>query len=106
MSDELRELQAWYLQNCDGDWEHDKAIRLATIDNPGWSVRIRLEGTRLESVAFAGVEERYQHETEWVRCWVEEGHFHAAGGPEQLNRMLRIFLDWATRASNANVAAS
>ena len=106
MTDELREIQAWFLENCDGDWEHGDGIRLETIDNPGWSMRVSLEGTLLESVPFAMFEERYEHEREWLRCWVEEGYFHAAGGPQQLNRMLRIFLDWATRTSNVCPAAS
>jgi hypothetical protein len=95
MSDELAELQRWYASYCNGDWEHDKRIEIGTLDNPGWRISINLEDTELEGHAFAPVQENYEHESEWLGCWVSEGQFHGAGGPFQLPRMLRIFLDWA-----------
>jgi immunity protein 53 of polymorphic toxin system len=94
MLDELSELQAWYAAQCDGDWEHQDGIEINTLDNPGWRVTINLEGTALERARFAVVEENYDDETDWLRCWVAERTFQAAGGPMQLTRMLRIFLDW------------
>lgn len=33
-------LQEWYIQNCDGDWEHCYGIKIGTLDNPGWSIDI------------------------------------------------------------------
>jgi hypothetical protein len=106
MPNELRELQAWYLSNCDGDWEHGAGIQIGTLDNPGWSIRVNLEGTELETANFPPVEENYDHETNWLRCWIEEGQFHGAGGPGQLEPMLRIFLDWATQSSGNASSAS
>src|SRR5919106_5696409 len=96
---ELGELQAWYRRHCDGDWEHGAGIQIESLDNPGWRVRINLVDTQLDGQPFDVVEERYGQETEWVRCWVAEDQFHGAGGPEQLSRLLRIFLDWARRRS-------
>ncbi|MFE2849501.1 Imm53 family immunity protein, partial [Streptomyces scopuliridis] len=29
-------LQNWYTQQCDGDWEHEWGVKIATLDNPGW----------------------------------------------------------------------
>jgi hypothetical protein len=104
MSNELVEFQSWYASQCDGDWEHGKGIEIGTLDNPGWSVRINLEDTELEERAFAAVEENYEDEREWLRCWVAEKQFHAAGGPFQLQRMLRIFLDWAGIPNSSAVA--
>jgi len=40
--DELRELQDWYLSQCDGDWEHQNGINIVSLDNPGWTVDIAL----------------------------------------------------------------
>jgi hypothetical protein len=40
--DPLNRLQSWYESHCDGDWEHDKRIRIGTLDNPGWRVYINL----------------------------------------------------------------
>jgi hypothetical protein len=34
--DEIRELQQWYLAQCDGDWEHEWGVQIGTLDNPGW----------------------------------------------------------------------
>ena len=35
-------LQAWYVSQCDGDWEHQNGISISTLDNPGWEVPIDL----------------------------------------------------------------
>ena len=95
MSNELSELQAWYRTQCDGDWEHQDGIEIGTLDNPGWRVAIDLEGTVLDGESFAVVEENYEHDTAWLRCWVADRKFQAAGGPLTLTRILRIFLQWA-----------
>jgi hypothetical protein len=95
MSDELAALQSWYGRQCDGDWDHLDGIEINTLDNPGWRVIIDLRDTELDGEAFADVEENYDHDTDWLRCWVADGKFQSAGGPLKLARMLRIFLDWA-----------
>lgn len=99
MTDELAALQSWYTSHCDGDWEHQEGIEINTLDNRGWRVVINVADTELEGQAFAEVEENYEHETEWVRCWMEGGKFQGAGGPLKLSRVLRIFLDWAAEHS-------
>src|SRR5690348_1300611 len=38
-------IQAWYLDQCDGHWEHQYGMVIETLDNPGWSIRVELEGT-------------------------------------------------------------
>ncbi|MGW6512521.1 Imm53 family immunity protein, partial [Streptomyces niveus] len=37
-----------YAQQCGGEWEHERGVRIATLDNPGWTVSIDLEETELE----------------------------------------------------------
>jgi hypothetical protein len=95
MNDELTALQSWYASQCDGDWEHQDGIEINTLDNPGWRIVINLDDTELAGKPFEAVEENYEHETDWLRCWVADGKFQAAGGPLKLTRILRIFLDWA-----------
>jgi hypothetical protein len=102
MADELSALQAWFAAQVDSGWEHRDGIEINTLDNPGWRVIIQLEGTSLEGMSFADVEENFAHETDWLRCWVAEERFQAAGGPLKLSRILRIFLDWAARQSRAD----
>jgi Immunity protein 53 len=56
-------LQAWYAARCDGDWEHGYGVAIQTLDNPGWSLRINLEGTMLEGRSLDGREvHRSQHD--------------------------------------------
>jgi hypothetical protein len=91
----LAELQAWYLSHSNGDWEHAYGIRIETLDNPGWEVRINLRGTELEDRSFTPISD-LDPESTWMECHVEDGHFEAHGGPAMLEPMLRVFLDWAS----------
>ena len=93
----LDRLQSWYASQCDGDWEHDAGITIQSLDNPGWLVKINLEGTPLESRAFSEIRDSTHH-TNWIDCKVEDGIFVGAGGPAELSRILQVFLDWAGRA--------
>ena len=101
MTDEIAALQRWFATQFEAGWEHEDGIEINTLDNPGWRVVIQLEGTALAGVPFADVEEDYEDETRWLRCWVADGRFQAAGGPERLQRILRIFLDWAEGAGRS-----
>lgn len=87
-------LQDWYVSHCDGDWEHDRRVRLSTIDNPGWSLSIGLMDTELEDRAFSLIE-REVSESDWVRCWIENGTFEGRCGARQLEEMISEFLTWA-----------
>lgn len=31
-------IKKWYLNHCNGDWEHNYGITIQTIDNPGVSI--------------------------------------------------------------------
>ena len=44
----LQRLQAWYAEQCDGKWENDQGVSIQSCDNPGWWIKIDLQGTRLE----------------------------------------------------------
>lgn len=91
----LEALQDWYASNCDGDWEHEYAIRVTNIDNPGWSVTIPLAGTPLEGRPFAEV--RWQRTADdWLLCRVEECAFLGDGGSQNLVDIIRVFVDWVT----------
>src|ERR1700730_7877994 len=71
MTDELSWLQQWYSAHCDGGWEHGSGISIKTIDNPGWSVTICIEGTEVKSVPFEPVKTE-ANETDWIHCRVVE----------------------------------
>ncbi|MCW8100445.1 immunity 53 family protein [Streptomyces tauricus] len=92
-------LQNWYAQQCDGDWEHEWGVEIATLDNPGWSVSIDLEGTGLEGRDFPrrDIDRAPQ---DWVRAWTAEKTFHAACGPVNLTEALTLFRTWASRSEH------
>ena len=86
-------LEKWYLEQCDGDWEHIFGIEVYTIDNPGWHVKINLEDTLLENKPF----DTYRNcvnENDWIICQVKENIFYAAGDPLKLEKIIEIFKKW------------
>ncbi|MFB9690533.1 immunity 53 family protein [Amycolatopsis plumensis] len=46
--DDFGFLTGWYASQCDGDWEHEFGVRLETLDNPGWRLRVDTVGTGAE----------------------------------------------------------
>jgi hypothetical protein len=91
----LARLEKWYRSHCDGLWEQEYGVEIETLDNPGWRVRIDLQGTALQTVPFASYKSRYDDESDWMHCWRDDVVFHIACGPECLETALRVFLDWA-----------
>jgi hypothetical protein len=96
----LTELQKWYLAQCDGDWEHSYGVTVGTLDNPGWTLTVDLTDTTLDGRSFAGHSygvgpDGEASGDEWLHCAVEKGRFTAAGGPEKLEEMIGVFLQWA-----------
>jgi hypothetical protein len=90
----LERLQAWYEAQCNGDWEHQHGVRIETLDNPGWSVKIDLADTELQGRVFVEVQDLVP-ESEWIACKVEKERFLGHGGPRMLARIVSTFLDWA-----------
>lgn len=107
MTDELSWLQQWFSAQCDGEWEHGFGITIETLDNPGWSVTICVEGTRLEFAQFEPVKTEIS-ETDWIQCRVIERQkglvhrsspnyrrFEGFGGSLNLPDILKTFRTWA-----------
>jgi len=88
----------WYSIHCDGDWEHDKRIRVATIDNPGWSVDINIENTEIEEKTFEKLVIE-KSENDWIHCCIKDCVFQGRGGSKNLIEILDIFKDFVTKNS-------
>jgi hypothetical protein len=102
ITDPLQELQHWYRSCCNEDWEHSNGVHIDTLDNPGWSLVVDLEGTDLQNRSFQelaiGVGADSHPETEdWIVCRVVGWKFVAHGGPFKLEEMIATFLAWAKR---------
>ncbi|MET9057189.1 immunity 53 family protein [Streptomyces antibioticus] len=96
-SGELGWLQHWYEAQCDGDWEHEWGVRIATLDNPGWTVHIDLEETSLTGRPYTPVNVR-RSDSDWVMAKVSDDAFEASCGPLNLDETLRLFREWAMSA--------
>jgi Immunity protein 53 len=86
-------LEKWYLSQCNGEWEHQHGIRIETIDNPGWSLTINLNGTQAENGTLNLVKIE-RAENDWIHYWVEKNQFHARVGPQNLTEGIKTFLGW------------
>jgi len=107
MTDELNWLQQWYSAQCDGQWEDGPGITIETIDNPGWSVNICVEGTELASAQFEPMKTEVS-ETDWIQCRIAERkkgllphsspnyrRFEGFGGALNLPDIIKTFRTWA-----------
>jgi hypothetical protein len=86
-------LQGWYASRCDGDWEHGLGVRIETLDNPGWMLRIDLGGTDQAAVPFERVEV-HRSEHDWYEAWVDDSTFQVACGPLNLGEAIHSFRTW------------
>jgi len=86
-------LQAWYVSQCDGDWEHQNGISISTLDNPGWEVTIDLFELDLATADYER-HETHRSEDDWCVTWTEEHAFHASCGPTNLGEALHAFRVW------------
>lgn len=94
IDDNLLWLLKWYDRHCDGDWEHQFGIKIETLDNPGWSIRISIQETELQDKKFQD-NNTERTNTDWIFSRVREGFFEGFGGPFNLPEILQIFRDWA-----------
>lgn len=87
-------LMRWYEHQCDGDWEHSYGIAIDTLDNPGWSLKIDLNGTAHDGQVMERQTHDLDHGTDWWTCWTENNQFHGAGGPRKLAALIESFRAW------------
>ena len=74
----LKWLESWYQSKCDGVWEHTFGIKIETLDNPGWLVKIDLSDTKDVNVP-ARVARKNSTDTDWIHCVVDQGQFSGYG---------------------------
>lgn len=83
-------IMKWYEKNCDGDWEHSFRITIETLDNPGWSVKIDLDGTTFPQIdnPWKMIE---RTEKDWYGYSISDDQFSASGDPTKLPFLVDIF---------------
>ncbi len=86
-------LQKWFIDRCNGDWEHAWRVTIETLDNPGWIIKIDLQDTARAYEHLDQVKIQ-RSENNWVMYRVEKTQFVGACGPLNLGETIRIFLKW------------
>ena len=90
--------EKWFTARCDGEWEQHYGVRIDSLDNPGWTLEIDLEGTPAQSRCLARTMIQ-RGENDWIHYWVERKRFQARVGIGNLDEAIRIFVDWFDRCS-------
>ncbi len=95
-------IQQWFGSNCDGDWEHDQKVMITNLDNPGWSLTVKLDETDLEGKEFNSffIE---RSEGDWIACRIENNQFLGDGGVYNLVEILETFKSWAISNHSNNI---
>ena len=101
--DELEWLQNYYIECCDGDWEHTYGVKIDTLDNPGWFIVIDLNETRFEGISFEKRDVE-RAENDWFFCSVKDKKFQGCGGPQNLTEIIKIFRQWVEECDKALAA--
>ncbi|MEU0170014.1 Imm53 family immunity protein [Streptomyces sp. NPDC093516] len=101
----MRYIQSWYASNCDGEWEHEFGIRMATTDNPGWHIQIDVSETNLEGVLVPR-ERRDLSGGEWMIAWSDGKVFQAACSPLGLRDVDALFEHVAEGAATGEAEQS
>ncbi len=93
MKETIERIQDWYKLNCNGDWEHSYGYSIATLDNPGWTIRIDLAETCLDKLDFKKEFQNSECKHDWFIIKTEKEVLDIACGPENLKQVFEIFLD-------------
>ncbi|MBO9592709.1 MAG: immunity 53 family protein [Niabella sp.] len=94
----LNWLITWYQSNCNGDWEHSFGIEIGTLDNPGWTIKIDLDGTNLEDKKYLQTEDK--SDTDWYRVESDGNVFLGFGDPSKLEFLLNEFRKFSNESVN------
>lgn len=95
------------LSQCDDDWDHSYGVKIDTLDNPGWSLKIDLTDTPLQGEAFErlthgepsdNLEEWHRKGSWWVAS-VQGNAFEASCGPLDLSAAIGVFRQWVEQTA-------
>ena len=83
-------LSQWYKDKCNGEWEHLNSIKIESLDNPGWQIKIDLENTELEGydIKYSLIE---KSPNDWYGLKIQNNVFHAAGDTNKLLFLIEKF---------------
>jgi hypothetical protein len=85
---EMAWLQEWFKSQCNGEWEHSYGIHIATLDNPGWEVRVDIaQAMDVSEIELLSSE---KSDDDWIHCKVANGIFSGYGDAKKLSDILQV----------------
>ena len=93
MKETIERIQDWYKINCNGDWEHSYGFKIATLDNPGWAIKIDIAETALENLEFQREYQNPKNDSDWFQIRTENKILNIYCGPESMKSTFEIFFD-------------
>ena len=94
IDDDLKWLSKWYYNQFNNDWRFGRTVKIYTLGNPGWRLKICLIETDLAVKEFQKISFD-RSENDWIRCYIENMNFEGACGPLNFSEMLYIFREWS-----------
>lgn len=98
----IKWIEKWYKDNCDGDWEHFYGIKIETLDNPGWHVEVHLN----EGEYNAGETKEIgwdNGEDDWLNCSIKNEIFSGYGDCLKLEIIVGILRKWLSDGTDAEI---
>jgi hypothetical protein len=95
-------LQRWFADACDGEWERTRGVHVDQLDNPGWTLKIDLTGTRWAGRTTARqLVERDEHS--WLGIKSTRDVYEAVCGPLDLVWAIDSFREWLDSGAPSRV---
>lgn len=93
--DNMRWLQQWYHNKCDGVWGHFYGVKIYNIDNPGWVIEIEMDDYKGNNTELSEI--NYDNGgDDWIMCAYDRGKFIGRGGSLKLDEIIGIFRRYFT----------
>jgi hypothetical protein len=93
VTDLVRRLEQLLVSLSNGEWEHDMGITIENLDNPGWLIRISLNGTEFQDISVdPRIVERSEHDWLQVKTEIDDHDkfLTSACGPQNLREALEV----------------
>ncbi|ULH30830.1 Imm53 family immunity protein [Leptospira weilii] len=80
----------WYSNQCNGIWERENQINIYTVSNPGWTFKVGLKSTKLESYEIES-DSIETEETDWYLYYIRNSVYKASGDTSKLPILVEAF---------------
>jgi hypothetical protein len=95
----IKWIQQWYISQCDGDWEYEFGVKIQTLDNPGWNIKIDIVNLEFnKNIAWKIIE---NSNNDWFGYKIHDNYFEASGDYHKLEFILQLFKDFIEKGEKS-----